>query len=43
MEIKKDFNVKNKNIEWKHLGNINSSKKMNMIYRASDIMLNPSI
>ena len=40
---KKNFNVKNKNIEWKHLGNINSSKKMNIIYRASDIMLNPSI
>jgi len=40
---KRDFNVKNKNIEWVHLGNVNSSKKMNMIYRASDIMLNPSI
>lgn len=40
---KRDFNVKNKNIEWIHLGNVNSSKKMNMIYRASDIMLNLSI
>lgn len=40
---KKNFNVNNKNIEWRHLGNISSSKKMNMIYRASDIMLNPSI
>ena len=40
---KGDFNVENKDIEWVHFGNVNSSKKMNMIYRASDIMLNPSI
>ncbi len=40
---KGNFTVRNNNIQWVHLGTINSSKKMNMIYRASDIMLNPSI
>lgn len=40
---KGNFTIRNKDIQWVHLGTINSSKKMNMIYRASDIMLNPSI
>ena len=31
------------NIEWKHLGLINSEMKLNLIYRASDILFCPSI
>ena len=38
-----NFKVKNGRIEWVHLGTVNDSKKMNLIYRASDIMLSPSL
>ena len=40
---KGNFTVRNNDIQWVHLGTINSSKKMNMMYRASDIMLSPSL
>ncbi len=40
---KGNFTIRSRDIQWVHLGNINSAKKMNMIYRASDIMLNPSL
>ena len=36
---KGNFTIRSKEIQWIHLGNINSAKKMNMIYRASDLSL----
>ncbi len=35
--------VNNGSIEWMHLGTINSAKKINLVYRAADIMLSPSL
>ncbi len=35
--------VNNGRIKWIHLGTVNSPKKMNLVYRAADIMLNPSL
>ncbi len=37
-----NFKIKSKNIKWLHLGTIESDYRMNLIYRSSDIMLNPS-
>lgn len=37
------FIVNNGKIEWVHLGTINSSKEMNLVYRAADVMLSPSL
>ena len=39
----KSFDVDNEFIEWKHFGYINSLVQMNLLYRASDVMINPSL
>ena len=42
MEEKNSFNIGIKNIDWIHLGVINEDKKLNLLYRAADLMLSPS-
>ena len=39
---KNSFHINIKNIEWLHLGLINDDKKLNLLYRAADLMLSPS-
>ena len=39
---KNSFNIGIKNIDWIHLGVINEDKKLNLLYRAADLMLSPS-
>ena len=39
---KNSFHINIQNIEWSHLGLINENKKLNLLYRAADVMLSPS-
>ena len=43
MGNKNDFNFKSKKIMWSHLGLVKSDKKLNLIYRASDVLVCPSL
>ena len=40
---KNNFQINIKNIEWLHLGVIKDDYKLNLLYRAADLMLSPSI
>tara|TARA_B110000503_G_scaffold139049_1_gene226531 strand:- start:363 stop:1646 length:1284 start_codon:yes stop_codon:yes gene_type:complete len=40
---KNDFNLNIKNIKWIHLGVVNSDYMLNLLYRAADVLLCPSI
>ena len=37
------FSFSNLDIDWNHLGYIETSQRMNLLYRASDLMLSPSL
>jgi len=39
---KQTFNINVKNIQWLHLGVIRDDNKLNLLYRAADLMLSPS-
>ena len=39
---KNTFNLNVPNIEWIHLGEIHSNKKLNLLYRAADVFASPS-
>ena len=39
---KQNFNINVKNIQWLHLGVIRDDNKLNLLYRAADLMLSPS-
>ena len=40
---KNNFNLNLQNIEWTHLGRINSDKELNLLYRAVDLLACPSL
>ncbi len=40
---KQGFNIQIKNLNWTHLNEINSDKKLNYLYRSADVFLSPSI
>ena len=39
---KKSFNINLSEIDWVHLGLISSSRKLNLLYRAADVLLSPA-
>jgi len=40
---KNSFNIDTTNIKWTHLGMISSNKKLNLLYRAADVLVCPSL